>query len=44
MLMLITFNPKGELKLEVPVISAQGKTVIGLKPEYKTVWYEIEIN
>ena len=44
MLMPIAFNHKGERKSELPVISALGKRVIDLKPEYKTVWYQIEIN
>lgn len=36
-------DPEGERKKEVPVTSSNGKTKIILKPEYKTVWYEIEI-
>jgi hypothetical protein len=36
-------NPKAKRKKEIPVTSIEGKTVIQLKPEYKTIWYEIEI-
>ncbi|WP_298652767.1 hypothetical protein [uncultured Proteiniphilum sp.] len=36
-------NPKGKRKKEIPVILIDGKTEIMLKPEYKTIWYEIEI-
>ncbi len=37
-------NPEGERKIEVPVKATRGLSEIKLKPDYKTVWYEIEIN
>jgi hypothetical protein len=37
-------DPKGDRKKEVPVrISKGGGSKITLKPEYETIWYEIEI-
>jgi len=36
-------NSEGKRKKEIPVTSIEGKTGIQLKPEYKTIWYEIEI-
>ena len=37
-------DPQGERKKEIPVKKAKdGNTEIKIKPEYETVWYEIEI-
>ena len=37
-------NPHGDRKKEVPVVKAEnGCSKITIKPEYETVWYEIEI-
>lgn len=36
-------DPEGNRKEEISVIAINGKTEITLKPAYKTIWYEIEI-
>ena len=37
-------NPNGDRVKEVPVAkSADGRAQITIGPEYKTIWYEIEV-
>jgi hypothetical protein len=36
-------DPRGDRKLQVPVNKADGGAKIVLKPEYQTVWYEIDV-
>lgn len=36
-------DPEGQRKQEVPITAFEGRTKIVLEPDYKTIWYEIEI-
>jgi hypothetical protein len=36
-------DPRGDRKTEVPVEAIAGGSKIGIGPQYKTVWYEIEV-